>query len=263
MLVKLTILSYFFSLFFIIFLYLKGTLTIVRIKVLLFSWLLSLISVFYLTDYMFWFFRAHISFVFLNVLILLKTFLYVKSPFFREVLQEVEDLNLPSDNDWMNFLRKFNTVLIFLSVSFLSISMYFYDNDLISFGSLLFSLLFFCLYILQSIFFIKKFYNRSKHENKRFFSVKTGAVLCSECLRLGLTIALTGEVGWKLYAGSLNSVPPWRSYRLNHVFPEDETKIWTESKAAIAYHNRSMGLKHTGQSSFRQFVQEVTSDKNN
>ena len=42
----------------------------------------------------------------------------------------------------------------------------------------------------------------------------------------------------------MNDVCPWRQEWLNKIFPDDETKICTESKAAIALHNRAMGNPH-------------------
>ena len=42
----------------------------------------------------------------------------------------------------------------------------------------------------------------------------------------------------------VNDVSPWRQYWLNQTFPDNKTKFWTESKAAIAMHNRSMGNLH-------------------
>ena len=42
----------------------------------------------------------------------------------------------------------------------------------------------------------------------------------------------------------MNDVSPWRQEWLNKTFPDDKTKIWTESKAAMAMHNRAMGNSH-------------------
>jgi len=35
----------------------------------------------------------------------------------------------------------------------------------------------------------------------------------------------------------MNDVSPWRQQWLNQTFPDDKTKIWTESKAAMAMGN--------------------------
>ena len=42
----------------------------------------------------------------------------------------------------------------------------------------------------------------------------------------------------------MNDLSPWRQEWLNKTFPDDKTKIWTESKAAMAMHNRVMGNSH-------------------
>jgi len=49
---------------------------------------------------------------------------------------------------------------------------------------------------------------------------------------------------YKLTHGGMNDISPWRQEWLNQTFPDDKTKIWTESKAATAMHNRAMGNPH-------------------
>ena len=49
---------------------------------------------------------------------------------------------------------------------------------------------------------------------------------------------------YKLSHGGMNDVSPWRQEWLNQTFPNDKTKIWTESKASMAMHNRAMGNPH-------------------
>lgn len=68
---------------------------------------------------------------------------------------------------------------------------------------------------------------------------------CVECLKGVSTIILGAEAIYKvLVAGSMNAMSPPRQWVLNQTFPDDWTKIWTETKAAHAYHNRAIGLSH-------------------
>jgi hypothetical protein len=71
-------------------------------------------------------------------------------------------------------------------------------------------------------------------------------VLCSECVSAGLTIAFCAEGGYKLFSGGgVNVISPWRMFAMNQAFPDDESKVWTESKCFWATHNRAMGKPHS------------------
>ena len=52
------------------------------------------------------------------------------------------------------------------------------------------------------------------------------------------------EVDYKLTHKEMDDVSFWRKEWLNKTFPDDKTKIWSESKAAMAMHNRAMGNPH-------------------
>ena len=71
-----------------------------------------------------------------------------------------------------------------------------------------------------------------------------GLIAVSTGVVLGTGVGVGLEIGYKLTHGGMNDVCPWRQEWLNKIFPDDETKIWTESKAAIALHNRAMGNPH-------------------
>ena len=58
------------------------------------------------------------------------------------------------------------------------------------------------------------------------------------------TFMVGGEMVYKLSAGGMNAMSPPRQLMLNRMFLDDRTKIWTESKAAYALHNRAMGNPH-------------------
>lgn len=58
------------------------------------------------------------------------------------------------------------------------------------------------------------------------------------------SLGLGAELCWKFGNGSLNAVSPWREAMLNVQFPNDRTGKWSETKAAIAFHNRAMGNPH-------------------
>lgn len=55
----------------------------------------------------------------------------------------------------------------------------------------------------------------------------------------------------------MNDMTPWRQYVLNKMYPDDRTKVWTETKAAVAAHNRAMGYPHdriyTNTDAFKNF----------
>ena len=44
--------------------------------------------------------------------------------------------------------------------------------------------------------------------------------------------------------GGMNDMSPWRQSAMNKIFPDDKTKIWTETKAGMALHNKTMGNPH-------------------
>jgi len=75
-------------------------------------------------------------------------------------------------------------------------------------------------------------------------AIRKAAVTCLECGKGVGTLMIAGETLYKLSAGGLNTMSPPRQWVLNNMFPDDRTKLWTESKAAYALHNRAMGNPH-------------------
>ena len=69
-------------------------------------------------------------------------------------------------------------------------------------------------------------------------------VTCVECAKGLGTLFVGGEMMYKLTAGGMNAVSPPRQWVLNQMFPDGRTKIWMESKAVYALHNRAMGNPH-------------------
>ena len=89
--------------------------------------------------------------------------------------------------------------------------------------------------------------NKKKGSTRTMFTAanaKKVATVCLECAKGAITIGGGLEIGYKLTHGGMNDVSPWRQHWLNETFPDDKTKIWTESKAAMAMHNRAMGNPH-------------------
>lgn len=181
----------------------------------------------------------------------------------------------PSKNNaLLAFIRKYHISLIFSSfISYSLATSVFLENSLISnfFGIL--SLVFASLYLVQSIAYLIAFWkkplnkssslpskNNSKKKNdprgqtRTIFSgltahmtnpgVRKLVVTCVECAKGFGTLLVGGEMIYKLSAGGMNAVSPPRQWMLNQMFPDDRTKIWTESKAAHALHNRAMGNAH-------------------
>ena len=75
-------------------------------------------------------------------------------------------------------------------------------------------------------------------------NLKKVGILCLECAKGVITLGGELEIAYKLTHKSMNDVSPWRQEWLNQTFPDDKTKIWSESKAAMAMHNRAMGNPH-------------------
>jgi hypothetical protein len=178
-------------------------------------------------------------------------------------------------SDFLAFIRKHNILIMFLSfICFsLAISVFVTDPLLSTFFGIL-AAGFAALYLGQSIVYLIAFWkkpldksssisskNSSKKKNdprgqtRTMFSGMAGqmagtpgarkaVVTCVECAK-GLGILLSGgEMMYKLSGGGMNAMSPPRQWMLNQMFPDDRTKIWTESKAGIAMHNRAMGNPH-------------------
>nr|WAK85026.1 hypothetical protein [Amicula sp. isolate GU52X-4 cfCalB7] len=171
------------------------------------------------------------------------------------------------------FIRNYHISIIFLCYFsyFVAISSCITNPFLSTFFGILtlgFAALYWYQFVVYSIAFWKKpldksssisFKNSSKKKSDSRGQIRimvTGmgsnpwlrklAVTCLECVKGGATALLvSGEMLYKLGAGGgVNSVSPPRQWVLNRMFLEDRTKIWTESKAAHALHNRAMNNPH-------------------
>ena len=171
---------------------------------------------------------------------------------------------------FLAFIRKYHIFIIFLS--FISYTL---ANPLIStfFGIL--TLGFAALYLVQFIVYLIAFWKKPLDKSSSIYSknsskkkndprnqirtisvftkmtahmtnpnVKKVVVTCVKCFKGLGTVVVGGEMTYKLAAGGMNAMSPPRQWMLNNIFPDDRTKIWTESKAAYALHNRAMGNPH-------------------
>ena len=175
---------------------------------------------------------------------------------------------------FLTFVRKHHILIIFSSfISYGLATSVFVTNPLIAtfFGILTF--VFAALYLVQSIVYLIAFWKKSldkpssissKNSQKKkndprgqtriMFNgmtshminpgIRKAAVVCVECVNGLGTIMVGGEMMYKLSAGGMNAVSPPRQWMLNNMFPDDRTKLWTESKAAYALHNQAMGNPH-------------------
>lgn len=158
-------------------------------------------------------------------------------------------------------LRKYNFSLILSTYLLYSLAVTYFVNDpsisyllgLIAFISLILYLVQFTVstkeYLTKSFKFNNNIFNKDKKKGSTkgmvtALNLKKVATVCIECAKTGITLGGGLEIAYKLIHGGMNDVSPWRQKWLNNTFPDDETKVWTESKAAMAMHNRAMGNPH-------------------
>jgi len=55
----------------------------------------------------------------------------------------------------------------------------------------------------------------------------------------------------------MNDMSPWHQSAMNKMFTDDRTKIWTETKAGMAMHNRAMGYPHDNMYKTRETIDNV------
>ena len=179
----------------------------------------------------------------------------------KDIREEMSIFEIGPTNKslFLTYLRKYHYFLLLMVYLFYSLAVtYFVTNSLISYLLGLISFFILVLYLVQFVVYTKAYVSRSfkpsftnKMKTQSFIrtivtssSLKKLAPLCLECVKGALTVGGGLEIGYKLTHGGFNDVSPWRQVWLNNTFPEDKTKIWTESKAAMAMHNRAMGKPH-------------------
>ena len=161
----------------------------------------------------------------------------------------------------IRFLKKYEYLLLFLGGGFYSLSMYVLITHPLSsnlFGLLSFISFFF--FFLQFVYYTtyyihKSFFQATKpnkfsgqKNNTPLDSVKKSStaakivVVCWIAAKGVVAFVPCAELTYKLTHGGMNDVSPWRQYALNRAFPDDPTKVWSESKAALATHKKAMGI---------------------
>ena len=238
---------------------LKITFTFLTCLVLLKQLLISsniFIEYLYIIDFLSW----RLFFI-LCILMLLQSLLNLS--FIKDIQQEMSIFNEGPANKsfFITQLRKYHFSLLLSTYLLYSLAVTYFVNDplisnllgLIAFISLI-------LYFVQFVVYTKEYVTKSfkssksipnmdkkKGSTRSMFNAanaKKVATVCLECAKGAITIGGGLEIGYKLTHGGMNDVSPWRQHWLNETFPDDKTKIWTESKAAMAMHNRAMGNPH-------------------
>ena len=87
--------------------------------------------------------------------------------------------------------------------------------------------------------------------------------ICLECAKVGVQLGLGAEAGCKLTHGGMNDISPWCQSALNHMFPDDRTKVWTETKAGMAMHNRAMGYPHDNIYKPKEILDDIRNSASN
>jgi len=211
-----------------------------------------------LTDYLYIleFLLVRLILVFL-VLMLLQ--ILQDLPITKGFQEELQMFNLdPKDKPFVVLLRRYHFQLFLLGyISFSLATTYFVENFIISYVFGIVTFISVILYLVQFIVYTKNYVQRQTknftYTGRRYVStsmfptaqtVKKIGVVCLECAKVGVQLGLGAEAGWKLTHGGMNDMSPWRQSAMNKMFPDDQTKIWTETKAGMAMHNRAMGYPH-------------------
>jgi hypothetical protein len=126
-----------------------------------------------------------------------------------------------------------------------------YSLAIISFVSLIFYLIQFVVYtnayVKKSFKFNKSIFRDKKDQIKNMITASNFnkvALIFFECAIACFVLMLGIDIAYKLTYG-INEIPLWRQSALNQSFPDDQTKVWTELKAAAAADNRAMGNPHS------------------
>lgn len=225
---------------------------------LLFTLCSVFLDYFYIIDFLCW----RLFFI-LCILVLLQGFLNLS--FIKDLKEEMDIFNEgpPNKSSFMANLRKYHFSLLisgYLSYS-LAVTI-FVEDPFVSNLLGIVALINLTLYLVQSVVYINEYIkksfkfdktisdgnrNKKNGQTRTMFTAantKKVATICVECVKTAVTLGGGAEVVYKLTHGGMNDVSPWRQSWLNQNFPEDKTKIWTESKAASALHYRAMGYSH-------------------
>jgi hypothetical protein len=216
----------------------------------------TFIEYLYIIDFLNW----RLFFI-LCILMLLQNLLNLS--FIKDLQQEMSIFNEGPANKsfFITQLRKYHFSLLIICLFVYSLAVtYFVNNPLISYLLGLIAFISLILYLVQFVVYTKEYVTKSFKSNKSIsnrdkrigstrsmftaLNLQKVAPICLECAKSAIVIGTGLEIGYKLTHGGMNDVSPWRQHWLNKTFPEDRTKIWTESKAAMAMHNRAMGKPH-------------------
>jgi hypothetical protein len=183
-------------------------------------------------------------------------------PFIKDLQQEMTIFNEGPANkfSFIANLRKYHFSFMLSAYLLYSLAVtYFVEDPLISYLLGLIAFIMLTLYLVQFVIYTNEYVKKSFKSNKSTFSkdkksqtrnmvtisnLKKISIVCLECAKGAITLGGGAELMYKLTHGGMNDISPWRQEWLNQTFPDDITKIWTESKAAMAMHNRAMGNPH-------------------
>ena len=176
------------------------------------------------------------------------------TPFAKDFKGEMDIFEDSVKKPFIVFLRKYQFWLFVISyvTYYLATTYYVVDFGLSYFLGVI-SFIAASLYFTQSAVYLSAYLNlqakiaggwKKLVRNMGTIEAKKVAIVCLECSKTFLQLTLGAEGFYKLTHGGMNDISPWRQYMLNRMFPDDPTKIWTESKAAAALHNRAMGNPH-------------------
>lgn len=181
--------------------------------------------------------------------------------FVQEFRQEMDIFNEgPVDKSFFIYhLRKYHMSL-FISSFFCYIlaTTYFVEDLFLSYLLGLIAFINLILYCVQSFIYTKAYLKRSfkdtssicknnKVQIKTMFtstSMKKVSMVCLEFAKIGFCAAVGAESLYKLTHAGMNDISPIRQQWLNEQFPEDKTKVWTETKAIMSAHKRAMSQPH-------------------
>lgn len=178
-----------------------------------------------------------------------------KIKYFNSEMQIFEE-GPENKSKFLIFLRKWHYILLIFIVLTHSLAiLYAVDGPAISFlfGTLSFILS--LLYLYQFVCYVKPYIYQSRITYKQNISqskltiwtlasqipVLKVVIICFECSKCVVSLCLAVESLYKLTHGGFNEVSPIRQAFLNRQFPDDKTKIWTESKAVSVLDDRAFG----------------------
>jgi len=193
-------------------------------------------------------------------------------PIAKDFQKELQIFNKdPKDKPFIVLLRRYHFQLFLLSyISFSLATTYFVENFMLSYVLGIIAFISVILYLVQFVVYTKNYLQQQNknftYTGKRYIStdsIRKAGVICLECAKVGVQLGLGAEAGWKLTHGGMNDISPWRQSALNHMFPDDRTKIWTETKAGMAMHNRAMGYPHDNIYKPKEILDDIRNSASN